>query len=136
MRPLGLYDPLRRTVGAALAVSLTMAQLSPAFAAPPEGATGEYKDYFRSLTRDGKPLGWCCNESDCREVPTRQVGDTWYAFISRQTFGEKSGAPDAWIPVPQEVFVTPTHVTKRPIRAVACWIDKKLRCFDPRPDVS
>jgi hypothetical protein len=57
-------------------------------AAPPPDATGQYHDWFQSLTVPGLPMVTCCNVSDCRMVESRWNNQTQHyeARVVRNTF--------------------------------------------------
>jgi hypothetical protein len=113
----------------ALAISVTVTK-----AAPPDGANPAFAPYFKSLrlpTPGNTWTGYSCTEADCREVDTRNNGGTMEVFIDKKTFGPDSGAPDDWVPVPKSKYAIPDQDgLARPVRAVACWYQGQLRCFD------
>lgn len=118
-----------------LAIAVTAAFLcGQALAAPPEGANPNFAPYFKSLRLPTPGSGWmgyCCTEADCREVDTRNNGGTMEVFIDKKTFGPDSNAPDDWVPVPKNRYAIPDQDgLSRPVRAVACWYQGQLRCFD------
>jgi hypothetical protein len=105
--------------------------LTPAFDKPAQ--PGKYSKYFTTLHTEGTYPGWCCNVSDCKSVEAYFDPEQkqWFAFISKEVYGADSGAPDAWVAVPQSAHVVGTEDAIRPQRATACWYNKILRCFDP-----
>lgn len=103
--------------------------LTPASAAPPEGANPIYKDYYLGLrTRDG---AGCCSVADCRTVLAKYVSGRPWVFIDKESFG--ATAPDDWVPVPESAMET-TNANPdapRPQQATACWYNSAIRCYSP-----
>lgn len=110
------------------ALAATLA-LTPANAAPPEGANPLYKDYYHGLrTKEG----WgCCSIADCRTVLVKYVDKRPWVYIDKQTFG--SSAPDDWLPVPESAMETYNESpdAPRPQQATACWYADSIRCYSP-----
>ena len=63
-------------------------------AAPPPGATGQFKGFFQGLTRPDVG-GSCCDESDCRITKSR-IGKKGYEAMNQ--FGE-------WVEVPENKII-------------------------------
>jgi hypothetical protein len=59
-----------------------------AHAAPPPDATGQYHDWFSSLTVPGSPTTPCCSVADCRMVDSRWNDQTqrYEARVVREVF--------------------------------------------------
>jgi hypothetical protein len=59
-----------------------------AHAAPPPDATGEYRDWFKSLTVPGAPHAPCCSVADCRMLESRWNGRSQHyeARVVRELF--------------------------------------------------
>ena len=59
-----------------------------AHAAPPPDASGQYHDWFRSLTVPGSPNAPCCSVADCRMVESRWNSQTQHyeARVARDVF--------------------------------------------------
>ena len=57
-------------------------------AVPPPGASGQYHDWFRSLTVPGSPHAACCSVADCRMVESRWNSQTQHyeARVARDVF--------------------------------------------------
>lgn len=110
---------------AALAAFLA---ITPAKAAPPEGADMTFAPYYHALTQP--VTGWgCCSIADCRPVAMRFKDNAIEIFVDKKSFGYT--APDAWLVVPEEVIIkNPPTGLPRPQEPIACWYDKKIRCFD------
>lgn len=117
---------MKRTTFALMATML----VTPTVAAPPENSDGRMAEYFHGLTLPGLAPGYCCKISDCRPVQSRWVDSHWEVFIDEATYGKDSGAPNAWMVVPPEIYVAPNPAPLRPTQPVACWYQQKLRCFD------
>jgi hypothetical protein len=49
---------------------------APAYAAPPPNASGQYSDWFQSLTVPGNASLSCYNAADCRMVDSRWNAET------------------------------------------------------------
>lgn len=103
---------------------------TPAVAEPPPSADGRMAEYFKALTLPGMKDGYCCTAADCRPVQARWVDNHWEVFIDELTYGAGSGAPNAWVAVPDNLHVAPNPAPLRPSKAVACWYMRQLRCFD------
>jgi hypothetical protein len=119
-----------------------------AHAAPPPDASGQYHDWFRSLTVPGLSTA-CCTVADCRMVESRWNGRTQHyeAKVVREIFSnalrnsplyEKDPAafqsarqiwlskwlasfgdvPEAWIEIPDARINQASNPTGR---AVLCW---------------
>ncbi len=67
----------------------------PAYAAPPPNASGQYRDWFRSLTVPGVPGAICCTVADCRMVDARWNDRTQHyeARVTRETFSSALQRP-------------------------------------------
>jgi hypothetical protein len=68
----------------------------PAHAAPPPDATGQYREWFRTLTVPGSPGITCCTVADCRMVVSRWNDRTGHfeAKVMRDAFGNaQAGSP-------------------------------------------
>ena len=130
----------KRTAAFALSAALMVGQ---AVAKPPEKTDPKMTPYYRGLTLKDKFPGYCCTESDCREVEAyKDDKGHWWAFISKEVFGEDKNTPDDWVQVPDELITPEQKGIARPIRAIACWysggrnyyeshVPYTLRCFDP-----
>src|SRR5262249_27010686 len=75
-----------RAVG--LTVHLLLGITVKVDAAPPSDASGQYRDWFRSLTIPGATNTPCCSVADCRMVESRWNGWTQHyeAKVIRETF--------------------------------------------------
>jgi hypothetical protein len=60
----------------------------PAYAAPPPDASGQFREWFRSLTVPGSPGTPCCTVADCRMVESRWNDQTrhYEAKVVRELF--------------------------------------------------
>jgi hypothetical protein len=59
-----------------------------AYAAPPPNASGQYSDWFQSLTVPGNASLKCCTAADCRTVDSRWNAETqrYEALVIREVF--------------------------------------------------
>lgn len=102
--------------------------VTPVQAEPPPNATGEFSQYYKSLEVPYNEPAKCCGEADCREVEVKRENGQWWAFVTKEVFGET--APDGWIPVPPEAVIQKDTQHHRPMAATLCWMNSKVRCFD------
>ncbi len=66
-----------------------------AYAAPPPDASGQYRDWFRSLKVPGVPGAICCTVADCRMVDARWNDRTQHyeARVTPETFSSALRRP-------------------------------------------
>ena len=87
--PLGLTVSFATLLDAPVSALLAALQVCvSAYAAPPPDATGQYHDWFRSLTVPGSPTTPCCTVADCRMVASRWNDQTQHyeARVIREVF--------------------------------------------------
>lgn len=100
-----------------LAVFLASCIVIMALAAPPPGADGRYRDWFRSL-KDASGIS-CCDVSDCLPTSARVSGEGYQA---------KTPAGD-WVTVPADKVIRRDNPLGVP---VMCWLPHRgVMCFVP-----
>jgi hypothetical protein len=100
-------------------IFLVMASTCARSAPPPDVAIDpELSEFFRSLRSPTYGFS-CCDVSDCRRLPSRQVGSTYQVLIS-----------GSWVEVPNDVII---RGRENPVgEAVTCYLPHfGIVCFLP-----
>jgi hypothetical protein len=97
-----------------------------AYAAPPPGGDGKYRDWFQSLTVPGVPGAICCTVADCRMVDARwnDQAQHYEARVARETFSDGLQRPIA-SQEDSEAYQTSTNI----------WMERWNTKYGDRPDV-
>ena len=100
---------------------------APAFAAPPENADPNLREWYEGLRQpsSGAP---CCSIADCRRTEARHNAEGWEVLID-----ERFGARDSrWTPVPRGRVLDRQNPTGE---AVVCFLPTiGVMCFVPPPE--
>jgi hypothetical protein len=125
--------PMKKAVVTAFALAALSVASQYARGEPPPGANPAFSPFYHSITTKEHQNGWCCSQdTDCREVASKQENGQWFVLVTKETFGRNWMDEDKWLPVPDSAIAPNTRDdVPRPISAVACVYQRELRCFTP-----
>ena len=85
----GMIDKRPLMIARIVPALLMATQVAAAQAAPPPDASGQFREWFRSLTVPGSPSISCCTVADCRMVESRWNDQKRHfeARVIRDVFG-------------------------------------------------